>query len=445
MSAFFNAVAGKTITMMCMIIVLGAGRIERTFESISSIQGGTIVVAVDTEGSESEESSADAKKDSVSVTDKDSTTVVKSKTGRIKYRDRKPGDRDKPVKISISDRGVRVGSEDGEEVYFQLNTEELSENIEDALGDVDIDLGDLGDIFGLAGADDREFRTVHNNQVVRFGKIIIIDKDELVRGDVVSFFGDVKIDGKVTGDVVSIMGSIDIGPSAIINGEVVSVLGSLTEDDHARVRGQTVVIGDSPQIIGLPFHTDFGGGVFRLVSKLISFVVGTLLLLLIIYFLPDRIRKSSDFVFGSFFKSLGVGLLALTFGSIVVAIVAVILSITIIGIPVAILLGLSFGAMIIMGYFVSAMATGRILAKKVGVESDSLFVQGVLGLFVLSFLGILSSMMWIGPVVFASALVRLLGGFVTLVAVFTGTGSFILSKAGLLDNKSLPEFPDEAE
>ncbi|HSG29141.1 MAG TPA: hypothetical protein VLA34_11725, partial [Candidatus Krumholzibacterium sp.] len=370
MSAFFSGVAIKVFTAVCMVLMLGVGRVARTV--VSTVSSPLMTVSASLQGAADEDTaSSAAAADSTAVSEKDTTKTSTRRTGRVKYRDRK--DIEKSVKISISDKGVRIGSEDGEDVYLQLDTENISKSVEDALSDLDdVDI-DLSGLFGAGGldGDNREFRTVYNNQVVRFGEDITIDRFELVRGDVVSIFGDVEVEGKVTGDVVSILGDVILGPTAIVNGEVVSVLGSVSEDDDARVRGQTVVVGSSPTLIGMPFHTDFGGGIFRMIGKIITFVVGALLLMLILYFLPDRMQKSCTFVSGSFFKALGVGVLVLVFGSIVVGIVAAILSITIIGIPVAILLGLSYGALILMGYFVSAVALGKFLSAKFNLESSS--------------------------------------------------------------------------
>lgn len=443
MLAFFNSIAGKIIPVACMVFMLGTGSTVKTV--LKAVTSPLASVLVQAESKEDSLKSREAKTDSLKSGEEKKEAEETSKPKIRKYKDKVREDSDKkPMSITISDKGVRIGSKDGEEVYLNVDAEKIAEDISEALEGVDLEIGDLNGIIDLdkLDIDDREFREVYNNQIFRFGKNIHIGKYELVRGDVVALFGNIEVDGKVTGDVVSILGDIEVGPTAIVNGEVISVLGTLSEDDDAQVRGQTVIVGGSPDIIGLPFHTSFGGGLFRLVGKIVSFIVGALLFLLIVYFLPDRMRKSSDFVFSTFFKSLGFGILMIVFGGIIVAIVAGILSITIIGIPVAILLALSFAALIMMGYFVSALALGRFIAGKLNMETDSLFIHGLLGLFLLAMLGLLASMMWFRPMFFAVGLLKLLSVFLNFLAVFTGTGAFILSKAGLLDSKIRPELPE---
>ncbi len=446
MLAFINIIAGKMIPVICVIFTLSAGHTARTV-----IHAVSPVISVFTQPETKEDSISGAKK----TTSGDSLATgikrpAKDDTGIIKYKDRikkSSGGRDKSIRISISDKGVKVGSEDGEEVFLHMDTERLTRDLEDVLNDDEINLIldgmiDLSSDSGSSDVEDRDFKVIRNDQFVRFGEDIHIGRNEMVRGDVVAIFGDIEVEGKVTGDVVSIIGDIDIGENAIVNGEVVSVFGTLDQDDNANVRGQTVVVGGTPGFIGLPFVARFGSGLFNAIVKIVSFIAGTLLILLIIYFLPDRMRKSSDYVFGSFFKSFGVGILAILFGGIVMAIIAVILSITIIGIPVAILIVLSYIALIIMGYFVSSLAVGRIVAAKFNIGVDSLFIKGFIGFFVLSVPALLSAVMFINPIFFASGLLKLLSVFINLVAGFAGTGALIVSKAGLLDLKNRPKLPE---
>ena len=178
-------------------------------------------------------------------------------------------------------------------------------------------------------------------------------------------------------------------------------------------------------------------------SRIVIFLVCVLLLGIIIAFLPDRMKRSSEYVFGSFFKSIGVGVLVFLAGAIVVAIIAAILSITIIGIPVAILLVLSFAALLVIGYFVSALALGSLVRQKVNIENESLFVQGLIGLFLLALLGLISGLMYFNPFLGpARIFLRSLGGFINLLALLTGVGAFVLSKAGGKPVEVKPVLPE---
>lgn len=336
--------------------------------------------------------------------------------------------RKKSVSISITDEGIKVGSDDETEVIFEFDSDELSDALDELRA-----LESLPDsiIARIGGEDSRRFYDIRGNDLVRIGESIFVGEHELVRGNVVSIFGDVEVEGKVMGDIVSIMGDIDLGSGAIVNGEVVSILGGLDQHEDARVRGETVVVdsGSIPFNMGVPFFQR--GLLFGAASKIISFIIGILLLGIVMAFLSDRMRRSSTFVFGTFFKSLGIGALVLIVGAIVVAILAVIFSITIIGIPVAILIVFSFVALCILGYFVSAIALGRWVGTKMNFGSDSPFVHGLIGFVLLAVLGLISSFMLFSPFITPLRfLFRTLGGFIQFIALLTGIGAFIISKAG---------------
>lgn len=391
----------------------------------------------------------------VESAEEDSTAAAEAEEKRIEREAKRDEERKKrkSVSISITDKGLKVGSDDETEVIFEFDSEELSR----ALEDLELDSEEISralkgfknmksipdSILALIGDEEsKRFYDVRGKDLVKFGESIYIGEHELVRGNVVSIFGDVEVEGKVMGDVVSIMGDIDLGAGAIVNGEVVSVLGGLDQHEDANVRGETVIVGGSlPVDMVVPFRGSkllFGG-----VARIIGFIVGVLLLGIVMAFLSDRMRRSSTLVFGSFFKSLGFGALVLIPGGLVVLLLAVIFSITIIGIPVAILIVFSFVALCILGYFVSAVALGRVICSKFNFESDSPFVHGIIGMLVLSILSIVSSFMLFGPFIMPLRyLLRVLGIFIQLIALLIGVGAFVASKAGAETVNARPALPE---
>jgi len=441
MLALFSALAGKTIHVGCIVLLLSFNGVTKTV--IKALVSPVVQTSVQ---QEAEKDTLSKKADPV---DDEKDDEVEIKKYRSDKKDEK-ADKKKNLKISISDKGVKIGSKDGEEVILNIDKEKISEGFEqvfEGMEGIQLNLDDLEEAsefidFDFLNIEERDFKTVRTKELVRFGDDVVIGRNELVRGDVVVFFGDIEINGKVTGDVVSILGDVEIGASAIINGEVVSVLGTLDEDPRAHVRGETVEVWSHHTPITMPFFA-FGGGIFRVVAKFISFIVGALLLLIILYFLPDRMRRSSDYIFGSFFKSLGVGILVIFVGGTVVGLIGAILSITIIGIPVAILLGLSFAALLLVGYFVSALALGQFIVKKFNIDNDSIFMHGVIGLFGLMLLGLLSGMMWFAPYFLpARIILKSMSAFLNFLALFAGVGAFILSKAGQISFGARPSLPE---
>lgn len=340
----------------------------------------------------------------------------------------------KALKISITDEGIRVGSEDGNQIELTVDLE----GIEKALQGLDDSLL----VFGI-GDEDREFIEVQGHDLVRMGEDVHIPYYQIVRGNVVCIGGDLRIDGKVMGDVVNIFGKTTLSSSAIVNGEVVTLMGSLKRSDEAVVGGEAILVGgESCPVFVWPFAA-FGSAVVRLVGRIATFLVLALLLLIVVYFMRDRMKRASTLVFGSFLKSLGVGFLVVLFGSILAIVVAVILAITIIGIPVSILLVLSLIAFIIIGYFVSALSLGEFLCAKLNIQTDTPVIQGLIGLFALAVLGLVASVMFFNPFLMpVRVLLKVIGAFINFIAVLTGVGAFTLSRVGSRSMESKPELPE---
>ncbi len=338
----------------------------------------------------------------------------------------------KSVKISISDDGIKVKR--GDKDQFILDEKNLQSLIEKQKSL--IKAADSLTIKFDMGEQDRYTREITGDRV-KIGSDVKVKEFELVQGSAVAIFGRLEVDGKVKGDAVSIFGNLRLGPTAVVNGDVVCVMGHLDKDENATVRGQTISIGSANMAdvglsspAGFPFMP-FQGRLFKLILRLIIFLGSVLLLLLIVYFIPERMDRSADHIAGSFLKSVGLGALIFVFGSILVLIAAVIIGITIIGIPVSILMVLCYVAFIFLGYFVGAFALGRAVSRKFNLGIDSRYVQGIIGLLILAVFGIISSgISIVMPFIPLAVLISLIGKFVSFLALLAGVGAFIISRAG---------------
>jgi len=345
--------------------------------------------------------------------------------------EKKPG-KEAPVKITITDEGIKIGSEGKEKVVLEVDAEKLAEKIQKSLAGVP---ESLAAVFG--GDEDKHYTVVQNSDIVQVGKTIRVADDELVNGDVVAFVSDVHVEGKVMGDVAAIFGDVVLGPDAIVNGQVVSILGTVTKDEGAVVRGETAVVGSRHHARGArgivwPWGAStYGKGVFGAVSKVVVLVIFTLLMLLILYMISGRMRRAATYLSNSFLKSLGIGLLVLFPGSVFVVVLTIILAITIVGIPVAVLLVMSLVALFMLGFLTSALELGRFVTTKLGMEADSPYVHGVIGLCLLALLGIIGSFMSLSPFLgHMSGVFRAFGFLVNFVALVFGVGAFVASKGG---------------
>lgn len=81
-----------------------------------------------------------------------------------------------------------------------------------------------------------QFRRKTSDQVSLYGPVTI-PVDEFVRGSVISYFGDVTVNGEVNEDVVAVFGDVTIGPEAVVRGDVVAVNGKVKLESGASVYG----------------------------------------------------------------------------------------------------------------------------------------------------------------------------------------------------------------
>lgn len=367
-------------------------------------------------------------------------TVAYPKNAPAPPKPQKPAKAERPSRITITDEGIQIESDGSEKVILDIdakNLDKIGKRVTAQIEALENLPESLDTVFDED--EDKRFFRVKGSDVVQFGKKIYIGPDELVNGDVVAIGADIIVEGKVMGDVAAIFGSVELGSGGIVNGEVVSILGEVNRDDGSIIRGETAVIGKHHRN-GLTFPIGpFGEGMFNAGAKVVLFIITILLMLIVFYFIAQRMSNASAHASGSFLKSFGVGLLVLFAGTVLVAVLSIILAITIVGIPVAVLLVLSFVALFVLGYFVSALALGSFVARKCNMERESVYVRGFIGIFLLAILGIIAGFMffnpWMGP---ARAMLRVVGGLINFVAVMTGVGAFISSKGGSLSRAPKP-------
>ncbi len=360
----------------------------------------------------------------VTVTVAVSADTVKAPAPAARPRPAKP---DRPVRITISDDGIQVGDKDA--VTIEVDGAEVERLRREVLDKVENLPESLEAMFGDE-LGDRRFSNVKGSDVVQLGSDVTIAENELVNGNVVTIGGDIRIEGKVTGDVAAIFGSVELGSGAIVNGEVVSIFGGVDREDGAVIRGETAVIGGGRHGLTYPLG-HIGEGIFGGVGRVVAFIIGIILTLILLFFIPSRMENASGAVKASFWSSIGMGALLFFGGLVLVIILGIILAITIVGIPVAVLLALSYAALLGIGYSVSALAVGRFVVRKFRVDADSIYFHAVIGLLLLAILGIVSGFMTVSPLLTpARYVLGSLGKLLQFLAILAGVGAFINSRAG---------------
>ncbi|MDZ7260539.1 MAG: DUF5686 family protein [candidate division KSB1 bacterium] len=78
------------------------------------------------------------------------------------------------------------------------------------------------------------------NEVVRFFGDVVVEKDEVLEGDVVVMKGTIAIKGEVEGNVVAIWGDVDLASTGYVEGDVVSVGGKVRRESGSYVGGDVV-------------------------------------------------------------------------------------------------------------------------------------------------------------------------------------------------------------
>ncbi len=285
---------------------------------------------------------------------------------------------------------------------------------------------------------------------VRFGESIHVKPDEHIAGDVVSIGGNVTVEGAVSGDCVAVGGRIEMTPGATVAGNVVSVGGSVTLDDSTEVGEDAVSVwgsldvaptakvhGEQVEVSGLglnfPFAAmtgagqhGFGHDLWRFLRRLIWVLVLVGLGLLAFQIFPGRMRRLSDTA-GE--RGL-VAFLAGFAGWILWLPAFLILCVTIIGIPVAILLLFLTPLVTLLGYIAVAESAGRRISHRFGgtvAGSAKAVFLGVLGLegalLVARLLAVFGSIFS-----FIGWILAMVGYCVIFIALTMGFGAFLMSR-----------------
>ena len=250
-----------------------------------------------------------------------------------------------------------------------------------------------------------------------------------IPGDVVAVFGSVDVGGTVEGDVVAVFGSVRLRGGADVQGDAIAIGGVLDQPAGAHVSGQSVAIGLLSPGWGVPTLATLLTVV--LLGWLVTLILGWLLALLV----PERMLRigstASRHSAGSFFLGL------LSAPLFVIALV--LLAITVVGIPFALLLLFVYPLAIWAGQIAGSYVLGcKILRRRPGEG-------GLMGpILAGTFLVALCFGLGAGFAV-PEGLPRTLSLFFTLLGVLLvvglsiiGTGALILSRVGSRPAQSAP-------
>lgn len=282
--------------------------------------------------------------------------------------------------------------------------------------------GDGGGVASPDSLDDGGALVVDSGAgMVRLFSDARVGAGEHLDGDVVAVFGSAHVAGDVTGSVVAVFGSIDFEPGASVGGDAVAVGGSVEDSEGVRIEGQTVSVGLAPLTLGLP-------GVpvmlaFLALGWLVTLFFGWVFAALF----PERLARVAVTSSRRTLLSLVIGLLAF----FVMPVMAILLIVTVIGLPIGIMLPFAHVALVYAGQIAGTYVLGCKLTRR------PLGERGAMGAIVAGSL-LVGSFFAVGVILWGSpGTVRTIAVFFHLVGLLVitglsliGSGAFLLSRLG---------------
>ncbi|MGD8535706.1 MAG: polymer-forming cytoskeletal protein [Candidatus Aminicenantes bacterium] len=254
------------------------------------------------------------------------------------------------------------------------------------------------------------------DNVISFGGNVVIEGK--VRESVVTFGGEVTISGEVGELVLGFGSNITLKSSAVIDGDVVSLGGELEKEPGCIIQGDTVYFK------GFEDLTEFLGPGLKgalipmiIFFKLVSVFITFLLALLITALFPRQITHASTQIRNSFWPIVGTGLLSIIV-YVGLVIFATLLSFVLIGIPILIALIIIGIVIKLFGRVVLFYFFGDSLIRAFGKGKASVFGGMILGFILVSFI----------------SFIPILGGLFTFCLSIIGWGVVVRTKFGTTEN-----------
>jgi hypothetical protein len=244
-----------------------------------------------------------------------------------------------------------------------------------------------------------------DDQIVITGDVVIEQGDTV--GDVIIAHGSVRIRGRVTGDVLAADAPVRI--NGRVEGDVVTIAERAVIGAGGRVDGDLSYWDKEPLItvpgaVGgktekLDFDETLGfplGGIAAWIAIWLAMSISTLLLgLALLWLAPRALEAAREVARTSTGAAIGIGL-AVFFG---LPAVAVLLMITILGLPLGIALLLALLPIYALGYTTSAFLLGRAIVKPPRGRIPA-FLAGWAILRVIALVPGVGALAWFGATVF---------------------------------------------
>lgn len=238
----------------------------------------------------------------------------------------------------------------------------------------------------VAGGDVDVVGSIRNDLLAGCGRLYI-DKNARIGKDAFLGCGDAKIAGVVSRDLKVGTGNLKIMPGARVFGKLDYSADKFDISDKARISGKVTAFA----------RPDYGTQASRFFGKMalthmvVSFLAIFAIGILIVVFLPNQVKMVTSEMLSRFWQSLGWGFISL----IVVPIAAILLCITLIGMPLGLLLFFAYAlGLYVHGVFTSVVI-GKAIFDRIGKTEIHLIWALLVGLVILKLISLIPLVGWL--------------------------------------------------
>jgi len=259
----------------------------------------------------------------------------------------------------------------------------------------------------------------HARVLVKDSSVVKLNEDinmgqGLIFKDLVAIKGNINVKGDVGGDIVAVLGNIHLFPTARVAGDIVSIGGKIEKDEGAKVKGEITEIiigkgGEKMAEVYAPLVVGMGVGGLLLL-KALAFLGFIGLSMMIVSFMTGQIGAISSKIEKEWLKALLWGIA----GFVLIGPIAILLAITVIGIPLIIVEMILVSIAMLAGYIAVSQLIGKKFTKAIRRPNQPMIVEVLWGLAIL----------------FLVDMIPVLGMIVKCLAMTFGFGSAIMTKLG---------------
>jgi hypothetical protein len=289
-----------------------------------------------------------------------------------------------------------------------------------------IDLPVMDDRVIFGGSFTLESGETQDGSLIVLGGVVLLEEGSFVEGDVVVFGGNLSVEGEVQQNIVAIGGVLSLANTAVVYGDLVAPATVFKREEGAQVYGQVITdtvpldieipdvpdipdipdVPDIPNIPDIPDVPDFEFRTYPFVffdqisyalsplTNVLWFMVRVFafstVAILVVLFVPEHMRRTSNAVYSYPILSGGLGLL-----SVIVAIpIMIVFTIMIILIPGTILISILLSLGLFFGWIAIGLEVGRRISESIN-RDWSIPVQAGVGTFALTFvIGSFGFILW---------------------------------------------------